>query len=177
MSSTARFLFEVGALESTPRSGYALLRVAPQSVAAHSYRQAMIAFVLARSMSGVDLGRALTMCLVHDLPETRTGDLHHLAQRYARVDDAAVLADQTHDLDTAEEIRELYEEYRAGQTIEARVVKDADQLELLLGLRERGQVDDPEVAAWIERAQERLKTPEAQALARQIERGEPRWWL
>ncbi|MCA8959294.1 MAG: HD domain-containing protein, partial [Planctomycetes bacterium] len=51
----ASFLYEIGQLERTPRSGYALLGQPEQSVAAHTYRVAMTAWALARSDGRADV--------------------------------------------------------------------------------------------------------------------------
>lgn len=183
MNATVRFLFEAGFLDSVPRSGYALLGLADQSVAAHTYRQSVVAFVLAQRIPEVDLGRVLTLCLFHDLPETRTGDLHHLSQRYVTVDEERVVLDQSEDLPFRDTMLAGWKEYRAASSLEARVVKDADQLELLLALRERqpdAGATSPtatEVGSWIERIHERLYLDESRKLAEDIESADPRaWW-
>ena len=80
------FLCEAGMLARVPRSGFAQLGGYRQSVAEHSHRMGVIGMALAWR-AGADAGRVAQLCLVHDLPEARTLDLHHLAKRYVRVDE------------------------------------------------------------------------------------------
>ena len=47
MSTFADFLFEVGMLNRTPRSGFAFLGSGEQSVSEHSFRMLYIAWLLA----------------------------------------------------------------------------------------------------------------------------------
>lgn len=138
----------------------------------------MIALSLVEMTPGVDVGQVLAMSLIHDLAESRTTDLHHLAQRYVEVDEARAVADQTEGLPFAEALRGHYSNYRDGSSVESKVVKDADQIELLLSLRERDRDDRTgEVKGWIERLLERLQTEAGRALAQSILRSDvDRWW-
>ena len=88
MDRVVDFLFEVGMLKRTPRSGWQFLGSGTESVAEHSYRTAMIAFVLVRlDGDGLDADRILRMALLHDLPEARTGDLNYMNQKYVHADE------------------------------------------------------------------------------------------
>jgi len=173
----AELLHEVGHLSRTARSGYALLRQPGQSVAAHSFRVAFIALVLA-DQGEVDLARVLTMCLVHDLPEARTTDLHHLAKSYVQVDEPRVLHDQTEGLPMADRLREAHTAYCAHESNESRLVKDADQLELLLSLKERDPAgSSEEIDHWVDNVLDRLETQPGRELAKAIQRGDvDSWW-
>ena len=46
----------------------------PESVADHCYRLAVMILLLSERAESVNLGRALTLALVHDLPESIAGD-------------------------------------------------------------------------------------------------------
>src|SRR5690606_32051149 len=82
LACAARFVFEVGYLKRLPRFGATYAGVGgDETVAAHSFRTAVIAGVLAAA-EGLDVARASLMALVHDLPETRTGDLNLVQKRY-----------------------------------------------------------------------------------------------
>ena len=120
MDRIADFLFEVGMLKRTPRSGWQFLGAGSESVAEHVFRVAMIAFVLARMDDTVDRDKVLRLALVHDLPETRTGDLNYVNQKYVAADEARAADDMTRDLPFADELRALLAEYRKEQSLEAR---------------------------------------------------------
>jgi putative hydrolase of HD superfamily len=80
--NTADFLYEVGVLKRTTRTGWALARLANrESVADHAFRTAVIPMAPA-AMAGADPDRAAALALLYDLPEARLGDMHHLTRRY-----------------------------------------------------------------------------------------------
>ena len=46
-----------------------------ESVAEHSWRLALMAFLMKDQIPGVDMDKVLRMCLIHDLGEAITGDI------------------------------------------------------------------------------------------------------
>lgn len=64
-------------LKRTTRTGWARRGVPdPENVAAHSYGVAHITLILAQLLEQpLDLGRALAMAVLHDLPESLTTDI------------------------------------------------------------------------------------------------------
>jgi putative hydrolase of HD superfamily len=172
------FLFEVGMLKRTPRSGWQFLDGGRESVAEHSFRTALTAMVLARMDGEVDADRAIRMALVHDLPEARTGDMNYMNQKYVQADEAAAAADMAGGLPFGPELEELLAEYREQLTPEAILVRDADQLDFLLELKER--LDGGVAAArdWMPFVLRRLQTDNGHELARRIVDGDPSdWWF
>ncbi|HSN56616.1 MAG TPA: HD domain-containing protein [Candidatus Sulfomarinibacteraceae bacterium] len=180
MDRIVDFLFEVGMLKRTPRTGWQFLPGAgPESVADHSFRVAMIAFALAR-MEGVsvDADRVLRLALVHDLAEARTGDLNYMNQKYVRADEERASRDLTAGLPFAGELESLLAEYRAEATPEAILGHDADQLELLLQLVENRDAGVPGTEHWVPFVERRLRTAAARDLGRRILAGDSsRWWF
>lgn len=179
MKGIANFLFEVGMLKKTPRSGWGFLPGAVgESVADHVFRTTVIAWVLARMVPEVDDARVVQLALVHDLEEARTSDLNYVHQRYVTVDEAAASRDQARGLPFGEELVELSAEYRAALSPEARLAHDADQLEMLISLKE--QLDGGASAAgqWIPFVLERLRTDSAKELAETILGCQSQdWWF
>jgi putative hydrolase of HD superfamily len=172
------FLFEVGMLKRTPRSGWQFLGAGSESVAEHAFRAAMIAFVLARLDGEVDADKVLRLALVHDLPETRTGDLNYVNQKYVDADEARAADDLAADLPFGDELQHLLAEYRDEATPEAIVAHDADQLEMLLELKEHLAHGVPSASDWTPFVLQRLRTDAARSLARRILEGDPAsWWF
>jgi putative hydrolase of HD superfamily len=169
MSQRANYLNEVGMLNRTPRSGFAFLGSGEQSVAEHTYRMMHVAFVLAR-MSGepVDELRLLRLVMFHDLPEVRTGDHNYVNRKYVIEDLDQVLADGAREWAHGNEIVAAIREFEAGETPEARLAKDADQLELLLMLKQQADLGKPNVDEWITPLLARLKTDAGKRLAEEI---------
>src|ERR671933_2009125 len=137
-------LLELQRLKRLDRTGWVLRGLPPgaESVAAHSYGVALTAMLLADECAArgvaLDVGRVLRIALLHDLQETRTGDLPRTVADYygaetrraaerAAFDDVMRGAGRRH----AERYAELHEDYESRASVEARLVKAADVLDLL----------------------------------------------
>ena len=172
------FLFEVGMLKRTPRSGWQFLGTGSESVAEHVYRTTMIAFVLARLDGTVDTEKVLRLALAHDLPEARTGDLNYVNQKYVTADEERAADDMARGLPFGEELRELVAEYREEASSEAVLVHDADQLEMLLELKEKLDSGCQAADDWTPFLLRRLRTDTAKELAEKILAGDSAsWWF
>ncbi len=178
MERIARFIFELGMLKKTPRTGYQFLGRGAESVAAHSYRTAMIAYILAKLHGGVDVWRTVALALIHDVAETRTGDHNYVYRRYVSCDEERVTADQTDGLPFGPELAEFKDEFEELRTEEAKLARDADQLDLIFELREHQDLGNPYAPKWIDAAKKRLLTPQAKALADKAQECDwTEWWF
>jgi putative hydrolase of HD superfamily len=163
----ARFLHRAGRLKRVPRTGW-LDRGIPaaetESVADHTFRTALLAWLAAADAPGLDRDRVLKLALLHDLAEAVTGDLPpydpatladvDAAERAARLNrrlirsearaaakraaEAAAMSDLHLDLPPAmaAELHALWRELEERMSPEARFVKQADKLETYLQSRE-----------------------------------------
>ena len=178
MDRIVEFLFEVGMLKRTPRSGWQFLDNGSESVAEHVFRTTMIAFVLARMVGTVDTDKILRLALAHDLPEARTGDLNYVNQKYVEADEALAADDMTRGLPFGEELKALMAEYRAEASPEAVLAHDADQLEMLLELKEKLDSGCQAAEDWVAFVLRRLRTEVAKELAERILAGDSvSWWF
>lgn len=169
MSQYAKYLHEVGMLNDTPRSGFAFLGAGEQSVAEHIFRMMHVAFVLARmSEAKIDELHLLRLVMFHDLPEARTADHNYVNRRYVTEDLDKLLADGAREWVAGAEIVGCIREFEKGETPEARMAKDADQLELLLMLKKLGDLGNSHVGDWITPLLARLKTEPGKQLAQEI---------
>lgn len=167
---------EAGMLRHTPRSGYAFLGSGKENVAEHSWRVSVIGHMLAR-MAGADAGRVVLLCLFHDLHEARTGDFNYVNHRYntSRARDALVDAVSGSGLE--EEILGGWDELDAGQSPEAALAADADQIDLICNLNLELHRGNDFAREWLDTALKRLRTAQGQALAEAVLRTNPhRWW-
>jgi putative hydrolases of HD superfamily len=178
LNAIADFLFEVGMLKRTPRSGFQFLGTGRETVAEHSLRCAVIGYVLARMSGHLATDRIVFMCLFHDLTEARTGDLNYVNKKYVTADEDAALRDMTEDLPFGDEIRVLTEEFNRGATEESDCAHDADQLEMILQLKELGDLGNRYSQEWIATAVKRLRTNNGRRLARSIMNTDfSGWWF
>jgi putative hydrolase of HD superfamily len=165
-------------LKRTPRSGWQFLDGGSESVAEHVFRTTMIAFVLARLDGTVDTDKVVRLALAHDLPEARTGDLNYVNQRYTTADEARAARDMAAHLPFGPELEELLAEYRSEDSAEAVIAHDADQLELLLELKEKMDSGCSAAEEWTPFVLRRLRTETGKQLAHKILEGDSAsWWF
>jgi len=178
MKAMVNFLFEVGMLRKTPRTGYQFLGSGSESVADHSFRTAVIGYTLARQEKGADPLKTILMCLFHDLPEARTGDHNYVAKRYVRVNEEKALKDLAGALPFGQDLIALSAEFNAGRSIEAWLARDADHLDLILSLKEQKDVGNQHAEDWLSYAVKRLHTENAKRMADQILKTDStEWWF
>jgi 5'-deoxynucleotidase YfbR-like HD superfamily hydrolase len=138
-------LMELQRLKRLERTGWTLRGLAPgaESVAAHSYGVTVAAMMLAdelraRGMS-LDIERLLRMALLHDWAEARVGDMPRTGGQYfgagaRRLAERAAFDDIVKGLGRKieAEYSALHEDYEARASLEARLVKAADIIDLLV---------------------------------------------
>jgi putative hydrolase of HD superfamily len=178
MKNIANFLFEAGMLKRTPRSGFQFLGSGAESVAEHIFRTTYIGFSLGKLAQGVDVDRLVRICLFHDLPEARTGDLNYVNKKYVDADEEKAVADLAKTLPFGSEIQELVLEFIEGKTEEAKLARDADQLEMILALKEYKDLGNKYADEWLEFSLKRLRTDAARELAKSImDTDSSLWWF
>jgi putative hydrolases of HD superfamily len=178
MKNLANFLFEVGMLKRTPRSGHQFLGSGSESVAEHICRVIFIGYALAKLDGGADETKLLKMCFLHDLHEARTGDMNYMNKKYVSVDEDKALRDLCDTLPFGDEILQVTGEFNSLQTREALLAYDADQIELILMLKEHRDLGNKYADEWISFALKRLKTDAGKRLAREvIETDWTLWWF
>jgi putative hydrolase of HD superfamily len=180
--ATARFLYEVGHLKRTPRTGWLYAGVAKaetESVAEHSFRTAIIAYVLA-SLEGADPQRAATLALFHDTQETRTTDISYVGKRYLNRPDHEVITDhQSTGLpqQLRDGIRNLVADYEAQHSREAVLARDADKLECAVQAKEYAAQGQGDTGDWVNSSLSALQTDTAKRLAETLVTMQPHaWW-
>ncbi len=126
-------------LKRTARTGW-VQRGVPnaENVAAHSFGVAYTALMLAESIDEkVDMGRLLSMALLHDLPEAVTSDIPTPSWRFlppgskAEVEAAALKEIFAKSIFGGRGF-DLWEEFQAGESLESRIVHDADRIDMYL---------------------------------------------
>lgn len=162
------FIFEAGMLKRVPRSGWSVLGINnPESVADHSFRCAVIGYLIAR-MENVSVSRVLLMTLFNDIHEARITDLHKMAQKYidAPAAENRSFADQVEPLpaDIRDELSDVRSEYAAQETAESIVARDSDILECLVQAREYHEQGHNNASLFMKNAPIHLRTASAKQL-------------
>ncbi len=177
MEAIANLLFEARSLRTLPRSGYQFLGAGRESVAEHTFSITFIAYVLSRLVPEADGHKITAMCLVHDLPEARVGDLNYVQKLYVDADENAAIADLTAELPFGEEIRALLDEFNQGESLEARLARDADQIAFILELKDLSDLGYVPPGTWIPSIRRRLQTDIGRQIADAILATErDAWW-
>jgi putative hydrolases of HD superfamily len=176
--SIVNFLFEVGILSKTPRSGFHFLGSGKQSVAEHINRTVYIGYVLSMLENDIDSAKVMKMCLFHDLAEGRTSDLNYVHQKYVASNEHEAIKHVADSVPFGTDIMEMLQEFGLAKTKEAQLAKDADQLEWLLSLKEEVDTGNTRASTWIPSALKRIKTRIAKELAEEIvTTNSDEWWF
>lgn len=145
-------LLALDPLADLSRTGWLLRGVRPcESIADHTCGVALVAMLLTDALRAegqtVDGERVLRMALVHDAPEARTGDMPMPSKT---PEATRVLGQLEADLAAEllpDELVELWREAARGESLEARIVKAADKLQMMIkalsyGRQGRGELSD-----------------------------------
>lgn len=107
------------------------------NVSEHIFRVAWIALILAKYENVKNTDKLLKMALVHDITESRTGDVNYVSRQYTERKEYKAISDILKDTSLEKEFIDLWEECEKKETIEAKIIKDADNLDVDFELREQ----------------------------------------
>jgi putative hydrolase of HD superfamily len=146
-------------------------------VAEHSFSTTFIAYVMSQLLPEVDALKLINMCLVHDLAEARIGDLNTVHKKYVTADENKALEDATAGLSLGHNLVELIQEFNDGRTAEARLARDADQLALILELKELIDIGYEPPKTWIQNVIDRLQTETGKKIGEAVmQTNRDEWW-
>lgn len=126
-----------------------------ESVAEHSWRISLMAFLLKYEFPDVDIDKVIDMCLIHDLGECFTGDIPAFVKTDTdRATEASLLNLWIATLPTeiSRDFTSLYKEMSAQETKESKLYKALDKLEALI------QHNESPLNTWSENEYELNKT-------------------
>lgn len=124
-------------LKLLPRTGWLQRGMTNvESIAEHTFSLASLALFVSDQIPELDRGRLLTIALLHDMAEALVGDLPFSARRLFGAEakqeaERNGMMELLNGFPQAEEYLELWEEYAAGGSREARLVKQLDRVEML----------------------------------------------
>jgi putative hydrolase of HD superfamily len=136
------FLYEIGGLRRVPRAWQQVLTHRVANISEHIFRMTFIAWTIAVEEKA-DVNKVIQMVLVHDVAESRATDIAFMHRPYVtRHEDVAqehIFADTT----IGKDVKTLLHEYEERKTLESKIVKDADNLDVDFELMEHSRLGDP----------------------------------
>ena len=143
MSEMLSTLVELQRLKRLDRTGWTLrgLPNGTESVGAHSFGVAVTAMMIAdevrKESVEVDVEKVIRIALLHDWAEARVGDMPRTGTLYFGADvrkqaEQNAFNDIVGSLTSAGAYQKLYDEYEHRESLEARIVKAADVIDLLI---------------------------------------------
>ena len=148
------FLDRVEKLKSVPRHCVTADGV-QENVAGHSWRAALMAYLMKDELGEIDIDKVIRMCLVHDIGEAVTGDIPTFLknEEHENVEKRAIDGLlKTLPGPLCEELTALFAEMEALETKEAKVYKALDKLEAVI------QHNESDISTWLPLEYELQKT-------------------
>jgi putative hydrolase of HD superfamily len=130
------FLYEIGTLSNMQRGWGQHIKQKVASVSEHMFRVMWLALIISRMEKAGDENKIIKMAMSHDLAETRTSDLSYVQKVYAHPDETSAFKDLFNGTTVENFYADVVEEYEKRESVEAKIVKDADNLEVDLEMAE-----------------------------------------
>jgi putative hydrolase of HD superfamily len=173
-------IYEVGSLRFVDRAWKQFFGPDLQNVSEHSFRIIFTALMIARmEKAKIDEAKLLKMAMVHDLVESRTGDTHYQSRRYCHRDEQMAIKDILKSTVFEKEFLEIYQEFEDRKSLEAKIVKDADNLDIDIEIKETTTRGGKVPSTWKDHRKKVYKdyyTASAKRLAKAILSSDPNDW-
>lgn len=142
MSRDIDFLFEMGRIRFLKRTWQRFFLTEVANDAEHTFRVMWLALIIAKKEKKGNQEKILKLALVHDIAESRAGDVDYLSRLYVERKEDLAIRDMLKDISIEKEFVALFRECEERETIEAKIVKDADNLDIDLELMEQKDANE-----------------------------------
>jgi putative hydrolase of HD superfamily len=136
--------------------------------------------ILARKEKAGNEEKIMKMALIHDTEETRTTDLSYIQKVYVKADEERASKDLFEGTALVDFYQDIFKEYKERKSLEAKIVKDADNLEVDLELKELEERGSLLPKKWQEFRRkvrdEKLYTDSAKELWDEIQKADVSSW-
>jgi putative hydrolase of HD superfamily len=174
------FLYEIGNIRLIDRSWRRFHTLNFANLAEHHFRVCWLALIIAAYEGKVDTGKIIKMALIHDIAESRATDVDYLSRQYVERNEELAIKDMLKDTALEKEFYSLWEEYESRESLEAKIVKDADNLDVDFELAEQENQGSTLKGEWTEMrgfvAKEKLFTDTAKKIFDQLSETKPHNW-
>lgn len=171
LKNIIKSIFEARFLKRIKRSGTSIL-LGPElseSIPEHTFYTTLWAIVLHSLDTTLDLEKILTMCIIHDLEEVRTGDLNQLNRLYFTQDpELKAFSDMWKGSALGKRLTKFHKERIESKTNEAKAANDSDVLAELIIEKEYYERGTKEAKEWMEFTTKRLRTDLGKKVAKVI---------
>lgn len=174
------FLYEMGNIRLIDRMWRRFHFQNSANVAEHHFRVFWIAMVIAaHEATDADTGKIAKLCLLHDITESRVGEVDYISRQYVDRKEELAINDMLGDTAIKNEYLELWHEYEERKSIESKIVKDADTLDVDFELAEQ-EAGGSSLKRFKKntraQAHKKLYTETAKVMAEQITEVSPHEW-
>lgn len=180
LQADINFLFEMGNVRLIDRMWRRFHTTRFANLADHHFRVFWIAMVIASHEKGADTGKIAKIALVHDIAESRAGDVDYIARQYVERNEKLAMQDMLLGTGIEREFYELWEEYEKRESLESKIVKDADNLDVDFELAEQAADGSRLQELWQDNrrfvAKAKLYTETAKRMFDELEKSEPHDW-
>lgn len=176
------FIFELNQLKRQKHTGWWLAGVNnPASVAEHMFRTAQIGYILAVMEGNNNPEKIVSMLIIHDNCESRTGDQNKISAKYYDKKDCELKAfsEQIKGLGAQIEKKwkSYFDEFEERNTKEGVIAKDADWLEVAFQAKEYVDLGYVSAQDWVDNVERALETKSAKLLLKEMKKTKfTDWW-
>lgn len=172
------FIHEIGSLRLLHRTWRQFFLPHVANVSEHTFRVIWIALFLAKKENVTDTKKVIEMALVHDIVESRTNDVNYLSRQFVTRDEKSAIDEMLSDTAIAD-FKQIFLEYRKMDSIEAKVVKDADNLDVDFEINEHismGNCGTAKFKQLRKAVYNRLHTRSAKEFWKSLRESDPHAW-
>ena len=174
------FIYEISCLRFIQRTWKRFLNADFQNLTEHTLRVCWIAIIVAKHEGIKNIEKIIKMALVHDIVESRSGDVDYLSRQYVNRNEEKAIEDMLKGTVFSEEFISLWKECEEKKTIEARIIKDADLIDVDLELKEQKERGHTLGKNWEEMrrhvSEKKYYTKSAKKIWKAIQTSNPHDW-
>ena len=175
------FLYEIGTLRYKERLWSQFVGERFANTTEHLYRLIWLALIIAKNMKeDVNLEKLIIMAMLHDVGEIRSSDINYINSAYVSPREDRAFKQTVGKVSLRDELVSIWNEYRDMQSVEAKIIVDADKIEPIMELQEQEALGMKIATDWklknIERKVGRLNTNYANELLLAILQTNPNSW-
>src|SRR3989338_6829307 len=136
----------------------------------------VISYIIGKQKNA-DIEKVLLMALFHDFTESRIGDIYKLADFYVKADVLKAARDAYEGLPDGDGLVKITREYEDEDTLEAKIVHDADTLALCIELKQLIEKGNTNAKEWFEANLDALVLAESKSLGKELAKTNSQdWW-